>query len=222
MCPFTFCSFWLPNWYLQTLILTIFQLYRCGQFDRWSKQKYQEKNIESTRNTDLLQAIDNHRPTPSHYWQTLAYNDIKDTSPWMGIELTTLSVIGTDCIGRYVHVPYDHRHKSPRYVKICCVCLLLRVFNAKYEKRFFFVRNCFYVWVWVSVRVMVFNATFNNISAISWWLVLLVADTGVPGENHQTVASHWQTVSHNVVSSTPLLSRIQTHNVSDDRYWMHR
>ena len=123
VCPFTFCSFWLPNWYLQTLILTIFQLYRCGQFDRWSKQKYQEKNIESTRNTDLLQAIDNHRPTPSHYWQTLAYNDIKDTSPWMGIELTTLSVIGTDCIGRYVHVPYDHRHKSPRYVKFCCVCL---------------------------------------------------------------------------------------------------
>jgi hypothetical protein len=32
---------------------------------------------------------------------------------------------------------------------------------------------------------MVFNATFNNISVISWWLVLLVEETGVPGENHQ-------------------------------------
>jgi hypothetical protein len=29
---------------------------------------------------------------------------------------------------------------------------------------------------------MVFNATFNNISVISWWLVLLVEETGVPGE----------------------------------------
>ena len=32
---------------------------------------------------------------------------------------------------------------------------------------------------------LVFNATFNNISVISWWLVLLVEETGVPGENHQ-------------------------------------
>jgi len=31
---------------------------------------------------------------------------------------------------------------------------------------------------------MVFNASFNNISFISWWSVLLVGGTGVPGENH--------------------------------------
>jgi hypothetical protein len=31
---------------------------------------------------------------------------------------------------------------------------------------------------------MVSNATFNNISAISWGSVLLVEETGVPGENH--------------------------------------
>jgi hypothetical protein len=31
---------------------------------------------------------------------------------------------------------------------------------------------------------MVPNATFNNISAISWRSVLLVEDTGVPGETH--------------------------------------
>ena len=36
--------------------------------------------------------------------------------------------------------------------------------------------------------VMVFNATFNNISAISWQSVLLVEETGVPGENHRPVA----------------------------------
>ena len=36
---------------------------------------------------------------------------------------------------------------------------------------------------------MVFNDTFNNISVISWQLVLLVEETGVPGENHRPVAS---------------------------------
>jgi hypothetical protein len=46
---------------------------------------------------------------------------------------------------------------------------------------------------------MVFNATFNNISVISWRSVLLVEENGGPGENHWPVASHWQTLSHNVV-----------------------
>jgi hypothetical protein len=32
---------------------------------------------------------------------------------------------------------------------------------------------------------MVFNATINNISAISWQPVLLVEETGVPRENHR-------------------------------------
>ena len=32
------------------------------------------------------------------------------------------------------------------------------------------------------VMAMVFKATFNNISAVSWWSVLLVEETGVPGE----------------------------------------
>jgi hypothetical protein len=67
------------------------------------------------------------------------------------------------------------------------------------------------------VRVMVFNATFNNISVIAWRSVLLVEDTGVPGENHRPAASHWQTLSHNVVLYTPRLSEIRTHNISGDR-----
>jgi uncharacterized membrane protein len=31
------------------------------------------------------------------------------------------------------------------------------------------------------VIIMVFNATFNNISVIWWWFLLLVEETGVPG-----------------------------------------
>jgi hypothetical protein len=34
---------------------------------------------------------------------------------------------------------------------------------------------------------MVFSATFNNISGISWRSVLLVEETGLPGENHRPV-----------------------------------
>ena len=42
----------------------------------------------------------------------------------------------------------------------------------------------------LEARVMVFNATFNNISAISSRPVFMVEKTGVPGENHRHVASH--------------------------------
>ena len=51
-------------------------------------------------------------------------------------------------------------------------------------------------------RSMVFNATFNNVSVISLWSLLLVEETRGPGENHRPAASHWQTVWHNVVTST--------------------
>jgi hypothetical protein len=55
--------------------------------------------------------------------------------------------------------------------------------------------------------VMVFYATFNNISVILWRSVLMVGETGVFGENHRTVASCVHTLSHNVVSSIPYHQR---------------
>jgi hypothetical protein len=64
------------------------------------------------------------------------------------------------------------------------------------------------------VGCMLPNATFNNISVISWRSVLLVEETGVPGEIHRSVASHWQTLLHNVVRLT--LIDIRTHNISGD------
>ena len=61
-----------------------------------------------------------------------------------------------------------------------------------------------------------FNATLNNISVILWRSVLLVEETRVPIENHRPVASHWQTLSHNVLHLA--LIRIRTHNISGDRH----
>jgi hypothetical protein len=51
-----------------------------------------------------------------------------------------------------------------------------------------------------------------SVSVILWQPVLLVEETGVPGENHWPVASHWQNLSHNVVSSTPRLSGVSQKN----------
>ena len=67
------------------------------------------------------------------------------------------------------------------------------------------------------VRVMVFNATFNNISNISWQSVLLVEETRVP-EKTLDLLHVTDNLYHNVVSSIPRLSRIGTHNISGDRH----
>jgi hypothetical protein len=61
---------------------------------------------------------------------------------------------------------------------------------------------------------MVFNTTFNNISATLWQSVLLVEEIGVTGENH------WQTLSHNVVSSTPCHVWDSNSQLSYDGYWL--
>ena len=41
------------------------------------------------------------------------------------------------------------------------------------------------------IQFLVFNATFSNISAISWRPVLVVVEVRVPGENHRPWASNW-------------------------------
>ena len=66
---------------------------------------------------------------------------------------------------------------------------------------------------------MVFNATFNNITPISWRSVLLEEEITVPGENHRSVTSHCQTLSHYDVSTSTLNMRgSRTHNVSGDKH----
>ena len=91
-----------------------------------------------------------------------------------------------------------------------CICCSMKIWISLLT-----IRMCF------SLSVMMFSATFNNILVIS-------RRCFIDGGNRSTLLYHIMlyrvcpTVSLNVVSSTPSLSGIRTHNISGDRYWLHR
>jgi hypothetical protein len=56
-------------------------------------------------------------------------------------------------------------------------------------------------------RIILFNATFNNISIILWLSDLLVEEIRVSGEKQRPATGHSQRLSHKVISSTPCHER---------------
>ena len=56
------------------------------------------------------------------------------------------------------------------------------------DKRLIYVNvsvSCIGIIDWLIDLFIVFNATFSNISAISWRPILVLEVAGVPGENHR-------------------------------------
>jgi hypothetical protein len=53
--------------------------------------------------------------------------------------------------------------------------------------------------------LLICNSTINTISVYRGDELFFFMATGVSGENHRSDASHWQTLSHKIVSSTPFL-----------------
>jgi hypothetical protein len=72
-----------------------------------------------------------------------------------------------------VSMPY--KYKCTFFEGLHCHDRMVVGFTTTYAISAYHHQNC---------EFMVFNTTFNNISVISWWSVLLVEETGVPVENH--------------------------------------
>jgi hypothetical protein len=62
----------------------------------------------------------------------------------------------------------------------------------------------------ILIWFIVLNATLCNISAISWWPVLVVEESEVPGVNQWPWASNWWTLSLAATSRMHLFCNLQS------------
>ena len=91
-----------------------------------------------------------------------------------------------------------HSNLYKKYISVYSIVILK---NTK-KRKTNYTKYAQGLWLWCLAPLSTILESF-----ISWRSVLLVKETGVHRENHRPTASHWQTLSHNVVSSTPRYQR---------------
>ena len=92
--------------------------------------------------------------------------------------------------------------KNRRHCHFKCNSFFSLFISLKCKKKPVALKKLLHLITNMFVCLVVFNATFNNISVISWQSVLLVEETGGSGENHRPVASHWQ-IYHIMLYTSP-------------------
>ena len=164
-----------------------------------------------------------------HVSATLIKWEITDSTGNCTLHMPSWSIIdvwltdaGIDIIIIYIRDIVFRPIIKASWVFVLSCTRIARTLRKEYSPRQCPMRLTGMQYVLIGVRVMVFNATFNNISVISWRSVLLVEEIGEPREKHRPATNYWQTLSYNVVSSAAWLSGIRTRYFSGDRFWLHR
>jgi hypothetical protein len=129
---------------------------------------------------------ENHRPAASH-WQTLSYNVVWRLHLAMKITIQyCASLHQEERFGPLIEVPVPRQDMNTYicqgcWFSLCFYDFLIGFWNCSDSVVIFGFHFRMMIWF----RFLVFNATFSNISAISWRPVLVVEEAGVPGENHR-------------------------------------
>ena len=170
-------DFWLPLWYLYTVLNTYIYYSVTYIYDRrWYSMSKRNFNAWCMRGAWYMSKRD--------HWCCSRL-----LCMWYQLVWTSLSKWWVEQYWQFWILLLP---KSKACEKGCTIICLFEInmYNETYNRTTFLGMD-WGICEMFRVRIMAFSATFNNISVISCRSVLLVEETGVPRENHWPVGSHW-------------------------------